>query len=442
MSYLRTLGRAVLGRQESIKASAVGNMIARFLLGQQAWKERDFAKLGREGYQQNPIVSRSIRLIAESAAAIPFVLYQGKGAARKEIEEHKLLDLLANPNPGQDGTDLLIALYSHLMIAGNAYCERTDEKDLKRMELYALRPDRVTLIPGETGQPMGYEYEVNGAKYRFETDVDSGQRPILHIKTFNPINDWYGMSPLDPASRGIDCHNAAGAWNHSLLLNGAAPSGALVYTPPSEDKTSGGRMPEAMYEATKQQIDEMMTGPRNAGRPLLLEGGLDYKAIGLDPEKMQFVDSKTLAAREIAWALGVPPLMLGLPGDNTHANYAEANMAFHRQTVIPLAQRMARQMTHWFAMSIEKGMYLEANIDNVDALSADREAQWKRVAAAEFLSINEKREALGYEKAEGGDEIYIGAGQLPISGDAGVPGGPTDGQEGDTGRLPFGRGFN
>lgn len=442
MSYLRNIGRAILGRQEGIKASAVGNMIARYLLGQPAWTGRDFTKLGKEGYQQNPIVSRSIRLIAESAAAIPFTLYKGKGDRRTEIEEHPLLDLLANPNPGQDGADLLIALYSHLMIAGNAYCERTEEKDVKRMELYALRPDRVKLIPGETGQPMGYEYEVNGAKHRYDMDVDAGLRPILHLKTFNPVDDWYGMSPLDPASRGIDCHNAAGAWNHSLLLNGAAPSGALVYTSPSEDKVSGGRMPEAMYEATKKQIDEMMTGPRNAGRPLLLEGGLDYKAIGLDPEKMQFVDSKTLAAREIAWALGVPPLMLGLPGDNTHANYAEANMAFHRQTVIPLAQRMARQMTHWFAMSIEKGMRLEANIDDVDALSADREAQWKRVAAAEFLTINEKREALGYEKVDGGDDVYIGAGQLPINGDAAIPGGAADGQGQDTGVVPFRRGVN
>ena len=86
-------------------------------------------------------------------------------------------------------------------------------------------------------------------------------------------------------------------------------------------------------------MEDSFQGARNAGRPLLLEGGLDWKPLSLTPAELDFVAAKGVAAREIALAFGVPPLLLGLPGDNTHANFAEANRAFWRQTAIPLVRR-------------------------------------------------------------------------------------------------------
>ena len=72
---------------------------------------------------------------------------------------------------------------------------------------------------------------------------------------------------------------------------------------------------------------------------MLLEGGLDWKPLSLSPKDMDFIEAKHAAAREIALAFGVPPLLLGMPGDNTYRNYAEANRAFWRQTVLPLVAR-------------------------------------------------------------------------------------------------------
>ena len=118
---------------------------------------------------------------------------------------------------------------------------------------------------------------------------------------------------------------------------------------------------------------------------------------------MDFVEAKNAAAREIALAFGVPPLLLGLPGDNTHANYAEANRAFYRQTVIPLAKRTGEAIAQWLSPAYGgdpgsgpgQGLALEPDLDAIEALSGERESLWRRVSAAEFLSEDEKREAVG-----------------------------------------------
>ena len=81
--------------------------------------------------------------------------------------------------------------------------------------------------------------------------------------------------------------------------------------------------------------------------------------------------AKNGAAREIALAFGVPPLLLGLPGDNTHANYAEANRAFYRQTVIPLVKRTAEAFAQWLA---PEAVRLEPDLDAVEALADERES--------------------------------------------------------------------
>ena len=111
---------------------------------------------------------------------------------------------------------------------------------------------------------------------------------------------------------------------------------------------------------------------------------------------MDFIEAKNAAAREIALAFGVPPLLLGLNGDNTHANYAEANRAFYRQTVSPLARRTAQAMAHWLGPAFGEALTLEPDLDAIEALSLERESLWRRIGAADFLTAEEKREAVGY----------------------------------------------
>ena len=120
---------------------------------------------------------------------------------------------------------------------------------------------------------------------------------------------------------------------------------------------------------------------------------------------MDFLEAKHTAAREIALAFGVPPMLLGIPGDNTYSNYQEANRVFWRGTVLPLATRIGQSLTHWLAPAFGAEVRLVVDTDNVPALAKDRAALWEQVGKAGFLTVNEKREAIGYSPVEGGDRL-------------------------------------
>jgi HK97 family phage portal protein len=214
--------------------------------------------------------------------------------------------------------------------------------------------------------------------------------PILHLALFHPLDDHYGLSPLEAAGCAVDVHNAASAWNKALLDNAARPSGALVYS------AAGGNLSDEQFERLRFELDDNYRGARNAGRPLLLEGGLDWKSLSLTPRDMDFIAAKHMAAREIALAFGVPPMLLGIPGDNTYSNYAEANRALYRETVLPLAGRMLDALAAWLAPAYGEGLKLVPDLDQVSALAGERESLWARVNAASFLTDDEKRAAVGY----------------------------------------------
>src|SRR5690606_12932339 len=145
----------------------------------------------------------------------------------------------------------------------------------------------------------------------------------------------------------------------------------------------------------KGELEEGYSGAARAGRPMLLEGGLDWKAMGLSPREMDFVEAKNGAARDIALAFGVPPMLIGIPGDATYANYQEANRAFWRLTVLPLVQRTAASFAVWLDGE-GAGLRLVPDLDQVSGLVAERSELWARVAAAGFLTDEEKRRAVGY----------------------------------------------
>ena len=377
------------------KASQTARFIAIESGGRARWTPRDYAALTREGYTKNAIVHRAVRLTAESIGALSFVLYDGA----RELTAHPLLDLIARPNPRQDGASFLESVASHLLLAGNAYVEAVglagEGAAQQVRELYALRPDRMKVVPGPDGWPQGFEYTVAGSTVRF--DQSAVLPPILHLTLFNPLDDYYGLSPLEAAAVAVDTHNAAAKWNKALLDNAARPSGALVY-----GGAEGSVLSDAQFQRLKSELSDQYAGARNAGRAMLLEGGLDWKAMSLSPKDMDFMEAKHSAAREIALAFGVPPMLLAIPGDNTYSNYQEANRVFFRQTVLPLASRIGSALTQWLGPAFGD-LTLAIDADRVDALSGDRAALWERVTKAPFLTVNEKRAATGYGAVQGGD---------------------------------------
>lgn len=375
------------------KDSAAKALISLQRLGQPVWSPRDIVSLARHGYERNVVTYRCVRLIAEAAASAPLRVVEN-GAA---LDTHPLLALLEAPNPDQSGAVFLEEAYGFLQTAGNAYLEAVALDGVPR-ELYALRPDRIKLRPGKTGWAESYEYSAGGRSVVFRK-ADNGLSPILHLKLFHPTNDHYGLSPLEAAGASIDIHNAASAWNKALLDNAARPSGALVYKGPegAENLTTD------QFDRLKGELEDAYQGAGNAGRPLVLDGGLEWRSMSLSPADMDFINAKHAAAREIALAFGVPPMLLGIPGDNTYSNYKEANLAFWKQTVLPLVKKTAAALTNWFS-PVYRDVRIICEAGDIDALSGERDAQWARIAAADFLTETEKRRLLGLPETPEADD--------------------------------------
>lgn len=340
----------------------------------------DYTRGIAEGFLANPIAQRSVRLLAE-----------GIGQAPLTCSDPRLAALVTTTSAGQS---LVETLAANLLLHGNGYVQILKDAAGVPVELFALRPDRVRVVLDANGWPCAYDYGVAGDTTRLTVEEEDGWPGLIAIRAMHPLDDHCGAGALQGAWQAVLIHNAATHWNRALLDNAARPSGALVY-----ETGDGATLAHEQFERLKRELDIAFSGAVNAGRPMLLDGGLKWQSMALTPADMDFANLKNAAARDIALAFGVPPMLLGLPGDNTYANYREASRALWRLTLLPLAEKifaaLREGLAPWFP-----DVQLGIDLDRVPALSEDRERLWSQVSDAEFLSRAEKRQMLGLPPEE------------------------------------------
>ncbi len=348
--------------------------------GGRAARHFDYHTAVRESFLSNPVAQRAVRIVAE-----------GVGQAPLAGDDSKLTSLVNATSAGQS---LVETLAAQVLLHGNGYVQIIKDASGKPVELFALRPDRVTVVAGDDGWPCAYEYRVGSERISMALEDEDGWPNIIAIKAMHPLEDHYGAGALAAAMQAVSIHNAAAEWNCALLENAARPSGALVY-----ETGDGAGLTTDQFDRLKSELTEAFSGAGNAGRPMLLDGGLKWQSMALSPADMDFATLKSAAAREIALAFGVPPMLLGLPGDNTYSNYREANRALWRLTLLPLADKLfsalREGLSPWFPDA-----NLGIDLDQITALSEDRERLWKQVSDADFLTRAEKRAMLGLPPEE------------------------------------------
>lgn len=368
---MKWFGRGAAGRGGARPVLQGGGMMR---LGEWA---ASYPEQVREGYCGNPVAQRAVRLVAEAVASAPI-----------EASDPGLAALIGSRCGGQP---LMEALAVQMLLHGNAFVQVIGDGQGGVSELFALRPERVSVETDANGWPVGYAYRVGARTVRLPVEDGGGRPAVIHIRSFHPLDDHLGLGCLGAAMGAIAIHNAATRWNKALLDNAARPSGALVYDP-----GDGASLSVEQFRRLKEEMAAAFQGAGNAGRPMLLEGGLKWQAISMSPADMDFVGLKAAAAREIALAFGVPPMLMGLPGDNAYANYREANRALWRQAVLPLAGEILGAvgggLAAWFP-----GASLRVAEDRVGVLGEDRAALWERIGRADFLTDAEKRAMLGVE---------------------------------------------
>ncbi len=377
MSFLQTLAAAFKGGGQNRVPLARSFISPWYYADAAARAPFEYNGAVKRAYLDNPVAQRAVRLVAEGIGGAPLL------ALDPALER-----LVMATSAGQS---LLETLASQLLLHGNAFVQVMRDAVGTPVELYALRPERVSVVAGADGWPSAYAYKV-GERTLTIPLLDADASPnLIHIRTFHPGDDHYGAGCLAAADQAVGTHNAASSWNRVLLENAARPSGALVYDP-----GDGGGLSPDQFDRLKNELAAAYSGQVNAGRPMLLEGGLKWQPLSLSPADMDFAELKAAAARDIALAFGVPPMLLGLPGDNTYANYREANRALWRLTLLPLAGKILSALSEgletWFPEA-----RLAVDPDRIPALSEDRERLWSQVGAASFLSDAEKRVMLGLD---------------------------------------------
>lgn len=398
----------VLKRKER-KASRTAVAIGSVHPGGTIWTERDYENFAKETYMKNVIAFRSIQYIAMSVSSVPWKLFKQIGEGDKEeINDHPFNLLLKRANPKTSWMMLMYSHISYFCMSGNAFMERvrleTGPNTGQVRELWPLRPDRIKInVDQKTGLETGYIYCVNGREINYPIDPITMQSDVLHIKMFNPVDDFWGMATTEPAARKIDTYNSADTWNKKLMDNSGRPG--LIYHFKEQ-------LGDIQYETLMKRIRKEVEGAENAGKTKIVEGADSVEPFGWTPAELDWIKSNLELARSICIAWGVPPQLIGIPDSQTYSNYEEARAAFWEETVMFYLSLTQCEFDAW--LFPEEDITLSYCLDEVSALQYKRDLMWKRAQDSDFLTINEKRAMAGYDAVDEGDVILQPATMIPI----------------------------
>ena len=390
-----------------------GNMVGYFGVGTSKSRDYKYEDLAEEGYMKNSIVYRCVNEISKGASSVPFMVKSGD----QVLESHPLISLLSRPNPLQSHSEFFNSIFGFLLLSGNAYILRVGSEQGAPKELHLLRPDRMVIKGGSKPIPDRYEYMVNGRiQATYEVDDASGFSEVKHVKLWNPLDDFYGLSPMSAAAIEVDQHNMSGKHNVNLLSNGARPSGAVIFKP-QDDAGITVNLSESQRQQLLTDLNNRFSGTANAGRPMLLEGDFDWKEMGLSPKDMDFINLKHMAATDIALCFGVPSQLVGVPDSQTYANVAEARLALYEETIIPHLRKIESDLNEWLVPMFGENIEFCFDIDKIPALAERTKRTYENITSAVregIMTRNEAREQIGLSPIDGADDLYISANLFPI----------------------------
>ena len=390
-----------------------GNMVGYFGVGTSKSKNYSYQDLAEEGYMKNSIVFRCVNEIAKGASAVPFMVKAGD----QVLDSHPIVTLLSRPNPLQSHSEFFNSIFGFLLLSGNAYILKVGSEVGAPKELHLLRPDRMVVKGGSNPIPDRYEYVLNGrVQATYPVEERTGFSEVKHVKLWNPLDDFYGLSPMSAAAIEVDQHNMSGKHNINLLNNGARPSGAVVFKP-QDDGGFAVNLSESQRQQLLTDLNNRFSGTANAGRPLLLEGDFDWKEMGLSPKDMDFLNLKQMAATDIAMCFGVPSQLVGVSDAQTYANVAEARLALYEETIIPHLRKLESDFNEWLVPMFGENLEFCFDIDKIPALAERTKRIYENVTSAVkegIMTRNEAREAIGLSPIDGADDLYISANLFPL----------------------------
>ena len=363
------------------------------------WSTKDYATLSKAGYENVGTVYGCVERIAKAAGAIEWYAMSGEN----EVLVHPLLTLLQRPNEYSSRSRFVQEVVSYLLLSGNSYVLRVGgSAGTAPRFLYTLRPDRMRVKPDPKNLVGAYIYDVGGQQRTFPVEE------ILHMTEFHPTDDFYGLSRLEVAAKSIDIANLSKEWNANLLHRDMRIPGALKVD---------GQLTDDQRKVLKSDLEKYQ-GAENAGKIPIFEGGtggMEWTPMAITPKEMDWLESGKFNLRELCAIFDYPSQLMGDTEATTYANMKEARAAFYMEAVLPMMDLLKDEFNNWLAPLFGGNITLEYDRDSIEAIQEDRAQKYAYLAQADWLTVNEKREATGYDDVgPDGDVILVQISKMPL----------------------------
>ncbi len=349
-----------------------------------------------------------IYTIANKAAGIGTKLYRKTNIKGKkileEIDDHPVLDLLEKANPIMSGYDLKESTFSFLELTGNAYWLLDRLTGNIPSEIYPLNPHRIKIVPDAKTYVNKYIYDVGQGK-----TIDYAKEEIIHFKYFNPLDDFYGLSPISAARLSIDTINFSDEYNRNFFINSAQPGG-IIEVPTT--------LPDKIFNRLKESWDSLHRGYKKAHRPTILEGGAKWVNSGLSQKDMEFIQSKKMTREDILGVFGVPPSLVGIFEYANYANSREQTQIFWLNTEVPKITKYYNVINSFLVMRYGDDLVAGPDLSTVEALQKDKKllAEVNEILLRNgVITINEVREEMKKDKVSWGESAWLPMNLLPVS---------------------------
>lgn len=252
---------------------------------------------------------------------------------RQELTVHAAIDLWNNPNPFMTGDFLRESGQQHVDLVGEStiVIGRSPLSPMP-LELWPVRPDRMTPIPHPTEFLAGWIYTGPDGE-----QVPLGVDDVIQIKMPNPLDPYRGLGPVQALLTDLDSARYSAEWNRNFFRNSAEPGGVIEFTDSLDNDE---------FELFQERWRDTHQGVTNAHRVAILEMGAKWVPTQFSPRDMQFAELRGVSREVIREGFGIHGHMIGLSQDVNKANAEAGEISFARWLVYPRAQRWKAMLNH------------------------------------------------------------------------------------------------
>jgi len=355
-------------------------------------------------YEKSLYVYACVKKIAQKVSAVDYTLLKvvNSNGDTKEVKSHPILDLLYSPNPNQTKKEFVDQWIHNKELTGENFIWKVRNGSNIPVEMYNLRPDKMTIVYDKENNIVGYEFKVSNTSVTTFVPED-----IIHDKNTNPSNPARGYSPIKSASARVQTEEYATAFQRDFFKRNARPDAIL-------------KVKDYVREDTKEDIidkwENKYMGTGKGSKLAILEAGLEYQQVAVSQREMDYIESLKATRDDILVAFQVPKPIVAITDQVNYANAKTATEIFLRDTILPEVLNIIEVLN-------ERMVYTDFDVrlqlDYVDFIAEDRELvlkEYEKGLTLNYLTINEVRMKEGLEPIVGGWSIYMPMGMTPVGG--------------------------